>query len=152
MAQAVQAGDGLAVRTIGLARGAQALLLGLGGALAEDGATIDQWRVLDAIARRDAMTMGELAETTQLANATLTRVVDALEDAASVFRHPDPADRRRVTVQLTEHGTERLVRMRAVVDAWEQAVMAALAPDDLHALARAADVLAARASAAGRDA
>lgn len=123
------AAGSLADRLIELGRAQQSVLAALGDALAEDGLTVDQWRVLDAISGLGDPTMGELAERTGLANATLSRAVDALEDAASVFRHPDAEDRRRVTVRVSESGAIRLRRTREIVAAWERAVLSAPGAD-----------------------
>lgn len=104
-------------------RARQALLDTLGVALSEEDATVDQWRVLTALreAQPGALTMGGLAEATGIPRPTLSRIVDALEDAASVFRHAEPADRRRITVHVSDLGEARLARMDAIVAAWEGA-------------------------------
>lgn len=106
-------------------RAQQALLETLNTALAEEGATVDQWRVLAAlrIAQPEALTMGDLAGSTGIPRPTLSRIVDALEDAASVFRHADALDRRRITVHVSERGFERLARLDALVAAWESAAL-----------------------------
>lgn len=102
-------------------RAQQALLETLNTVLAEESATVDQWRVLAALrdAQPEALTMGSLADATGIPRPTLSRIVDALEDAASVFREAGPADRRRITVNVSERGAERLARMDAIVVAWE---------------------------------
>jgi DNA-binding MarR family transcriptional regulator len=113
------------------------LLDGLALALGEADTSVEQWRILDLIAQLGAPTMGELAMSSGLPNASLCRVVDALEDSASVFRLPSPADRRRITVQLSDHGTERLDRMTSIVEAWERTTGALLGPDVVASLASA---------------
>jgi DNA-binding MarR family transcriptional regulator len=111
------------------------LLEGLALALSEEDVSVEQWRILDLIRRLGSPTMGELATWSNMPNASLSRVIDALEDAASVFRLPSPADRRRVTVQLSDHGSARLSRMNSVVHAWETSTGAWLGADTLAALA-----------------
>jgi DNA-binding MarR family transcriptional regulator len=113
------------------------LLEGLALALSEEDVSIEQWRILDLIRRLGSPTMGELAACSNVPNASLSRVIDALEDAASVFRLPSPADRRRVTVQLSDHGLARLSRMNSVVHAWETSTGAWLGADTVAALALA---------------
>jgi DNA-binding MarR family transcriptional regulator len=110
------------------------LLDGLALALSEEDVSVEQWRVLDVISRLGSPTMGELAASSNMPNASLSRVIDALEDAASVFRLPSPEDRRRVTVQLSDHGVARLGRMNSVVHAWETATGAWLGADTVAAL------------------
>ncbi|MBS1699180.1 MAG: MarR family transcriptional regulator [Actinobacteria bacterium] len=131
----------LAEHLLVLARAQQHLLGGLSTALAEDGTSVDQWRVLACISRLSAPTMGEIAEATGLANATLSRVVDALEDRAAVFRHQDAADRRRIAVHLTELGQQRLTRADAIADAWSASAQSSLGAEAITAVARAADLL-----------
>lgn len=114
------------------------LTAGLTVALSEENATLDQWRILEAIGRLDSPTMGELAEATGMPNASLSRTVDSLEDSASAFRLPTTTDRRRITVQLSDRGAERLVRIRAIVAAWERATELRLGPDAAAALLDAA--------------
>ena len=53
------------------------------------------------------MTAGQLAKATGLSTASITGVIDRLEEAGFVFRERDAQDRRRVVVRLV---TERAVR------------------------------------------
>src|SRR6202035_2555732 len=46
------------------------------------------------------MTAGELARATRLTTASITGVIDRLEEAGYVSRERDPSDRRRVVVTL----------------------------------------------------
>jgi DNA-binding MarR family transcriptional regulator len=116
----------LALTLLASIRAQQSLIDVLDTALADESATVDQWRVLSALcaAGPQAMTMGELAASTQIPRPTLSRIVDALEDAASVFRHTGVVDRRRITVHVSDRGAERLARMDAIVAAWEAATAA----------------------------
>ena len=97
---------------------------GLSRALAEDGCTLDQWRVLSALDDGDGRLMGELASSLLIAQPTLTRVVDALTDTAAVYRRQSDRDGRRVSVHLSRQGRVRLARLSALVRAHEQALAA----------------------------
>ena len=55
-------------------------------ALAEDGFTVDQWRVLRALGDGGGHLMGELAGALLSPSPTLTRLVDGLADLALVYR------------------------------------------------------------------
>ncbi|WP_158251220.1 MarR family winged helix-turn-helix transcriptional regulator [Cryobacterium sp. Y11] len=118
------------------------LVLGLSIALSEESTTMDQWRILETLDRLDSPTMGELAEATGMANASLSRTVDSLEDAASAFRLPTTADRRRITVHLSDLGQQRLARTREIVAAWERTIEHRLGADAVAALLGAADTAA----------
>ena len=68
------------------------------------------------------MTAGQLARATGLSTASITGVIDRLEEAGFVRRERDAADRRRVVVRLV---TERAVRDVAsvflpMVRSWQQ--------------------------------
>lgn len=107
----------------------QRLTRGLAAALAESQATVEQWRLLELVDALDAPTMGELAAESGLPGSSLSRTVDALEDDASVYRLADAADRRRITVRLSDHGASRLDAMRAIVAAWDARMRAVLGAD-----------------------
>ena len=101
---------------------ARTLTAGLSVALAEDQLSVDHWQILETIERLSAPTMGDLAQTTGLPNASLSRIVDALEDSASAYRVVDPDDRRRITVRLSDQGALRLARARTLIEAWERSI------------------------------
>jgi len=55
---------------------------------------------LNIVALTGAMTAGELAKATGLTTASITGVLDRLEESGFVRRERDVADRRRVIIQL----------------------------------------------------
>jgi len=95
---------------------------GLAAALAEDGSTVEQWRVLRALGDGEGHLMGELAGALLIAQPTLTRLVDGLVDHALVYRQQSVVDRRRVAVHLSRQGQARLARLDAIVAAHQQAL------------------------------
>jgi DNA-binding MarR family transcriptional regulator len=117
------------------------LTLGLTLALSEENVTLDQWRILEVLARLGSPTMGELAEASGMANATLSRTVDSLEDTASAFRLPTATDRRRITVHLSDRGVGLLTRIREIVAVWESATEQRLGADVAEVLLNAADAV-----------
>jgi DNA-binding MarR family transcriptional regulator len=58
-------------------------------------------RALDIIDREGPLTAGKLAERTGLTTAAVTAMLDRLEKAGYARRAADPADRRRVMVEVT---------------------------------------------------
>ncbi len=58
-------------------------------------------RVLDLLKRVGPLTAGELAKKTGLATASVTSLIDRLEERRFARRVRDPADRRRVIVEAT---------------------------------------------------
>lgn len=93
---------------------------GLGEVLAEDGSTVDQWRVLRALGDGGGHLMGELAARLVVPQPSLTRLVDQLSDQSLVYRRQGDQDRRRVEVYLSRQGRTRLGRLEALVRAHEE--------------------------------
>lgn len=83
-------------------------------ALAEVQISVDQWLLLHAVQASEEATMGDLAQRVGLSPATATRAVDALVDAALVYRHTAPGDRRRIVVALSEMGARHLAQADAI--------------------------------------
>jgi DNA-binding MarR family transcriptional regulator len=76
---------------------------------------------LDLLHERGAMTAGQLAEHAGLSPGAITTVLDRLEAHDYVRRVRDPADRRRVMVEITERMleiTERLYGPLAQAVVW----------------------------------
>ncbi|WP_433406159.1 MarR family winged helix-turn-helix transcriptional regulator [Streptomyces sp. CA-146814] len=81
--------------------------------------SVDAWRVLGLLSGDQGRTMTALAEDAVLPAPTLTKLIDQLVDQNLVFRRVDPADRRRVLVQLTPRGLRRRRQLsRAVRAEW----------------------------------
>ena len=64
-------------------------------------------RCLDVIDQRPGLTAGELAVAVGLSPGAVTTVLDRLENRGFVKRTRDPADRRRVTLELTPEANRR---------------------------------------------
>ncbi|TFV51867.1 MarR family transcriptional regulator [Blastococcus sp. TF02A_35] len=110
-------------------------------ALAEDGGTLDGYRLLRALAGT-GRAMGELVAVLHLPAPTCTRLVDAAVDRALAYRLPHPDDGRKVVVHLSDVGRDRLRRWEALVAVQESALSAALGAARVDALRRALDELA----------
>jgi DNA-binding MarR family transcriptional regulator len=109
----------------------------VGAALAEDGGTLEGYRVLRALAAAPGRSMGQLTAALHLPGPTATRVVDGLVDAALAYRLPDPADGRRVVVHASARGRAQLARWQSLVAAQEAALARSLGEDRVGALVRA---------------
>jgi len=106
-----------------------------------DDVSVGQYSVLVSLRAHGALSLGDLAEREHVTAPSMNRTVNCLVDAGLVQRTPDPDDGRRIRVALSEAG-ERLVddtdRRR---DAWLEARLAELAPDEQRAIARAAALI-----------
>ncbi|NEK59404.1 MarR family transcriptional regulator [Geodermatophilus sabuli] len=110
---------------------------GVGAVLAEDGATLDGYRVMRCLAASPGRSMGELGAALSLPAPTVTRLVDGLVDTAAAYRLPDPGDGRRVRVHLSARGRSRLLRLEGLVRAHESAFAATLGAERVQALVTA---------------
>ena len=72
--------------------------------LSEEGVPLDQWRILRVLHESDGMTMRALADSVTLNRPTMTKVVDKLVADALAYRVPDPKDRRKVRIFLSDQG------------------------------------------------
>ncbi len=111
--------------------------------------TLNQLRVLFHLFYHDGKTMSEIAAKLQVSHPTATGVIDRLEDRALVRRLPDPADRRKVRLELTEIGRDQIAQVRRtgaqaaqaafaqLTAAQREALFAALAP--VHTLLMSGD-------------
>ena len=77
---------------------------GLAEALAGEGVSVEQWRILRALSDGHGHSMSDLAEAVLMPHPTLTKAVDRLVDDALVYRRQDVTDRRRVAVYLSDLG------------------------------------------------
>jgi DNA-binding MarR family transcriptional regulator len=98
-------------------------------ALAGDGLTVEQWRVIDLLADADGHTMSGIAADVAVPGPTLTKLVDRLVDMATVYRLADVRDRRRVLVFLSDAGRATHERLAPLVQAVETEVLTALGAD-----------------------
>lgn len=64
-------------------------------------------RCLDIIDRSGQLPAGQLAEQASITTGAVTAVVDRLESKGYVRRVPDPGDRRRVMLELTDLARQR---------------------------------------------
>ena len=98
---------------------------GLAEALAAEGVTVEQWRILRALSDGYGHSMGDLAGAVLMPHPTLTKAVDRLIDEALVYRRQDESDRRRVAVYLAKRGQTLIERLDRHAEEHHRAVEAA---------------------------
>ncbi|MFB6894335.1 MarR family winged helix-turn-helix transcriptional regulator [Kitasatospora sp. NPDC056327] len=108
----------------------------LAARLEAEGCTLDQWRVMRALTDDAGRSMGDLAQSLLIPQASLSRLVDALTEAGWVYRRQDEQDRRRVTAHLSRLGRTRLARLDALAAAHDAAVRTACGSADPGPLLR----------------
>ena len=97
-------------------------------------------KLLGAIGNLEPATLNEIAAAVKRGAPAVSRSVDALVRAALVERSPDPDNRRRLAIRLTEAGRQ------AIVDGFKtgtalQARLERLAQSELRAIERAIEIL-----------
>jgi len=103
--------------------------------------SLNQMGVLGVLARRGAMTVGELATAEKVQPPSMTRTVNCLEESGDVVKRPHETDRRQVVVELSEQGRGRVLADRARRDAWLAQRLRELTPDERAVLRQAAPIL-----------
>lgn len=100
------------------------------------GLTAPQVLLLQAIQHKGNVTIGELAKEISLSQATVTTILDRLEQKALVVRKRSTSDRRKVHAELTEKALyaiknspkplqEKFKREFSQLDDWEQTMIIA---------------------------
>ena len=109
------------------------------------GVQVDEMRVLYALSAAGGLSMTELSDSLVIGGPTLTRMADRLVSENLVYRAPDPHDRRRVRLHLTDAGAACAAEAAEIVADMQQLLTARFAELDLDdlssALARTASPL-----------
>lgn len=100
------------------------------------GLSLQQYRVMEALAAQNGQPMGELAARLFLDGPTLTRIIDRMVASAEVYRGPDPHDRRKVLVFLSRKGEAQFNGVSATGASLEQEVREHLGAPQAATLAR----------------
>jgi DNA-binding MarR family transcriptional regulator len=103
--------------------------------------SLNQMGVLGVLARRGAMTVGELAAAEKVQPPSMTRTVNCLEESGDVRKRPHETDGRQVVVELSEQGKDRVLADRARRDAWLAQRLRELTPEERAVLRQAAPIL-----------
>jgi DNA-binding MarR family transcriptional regulator len=100
------------------------------------GISMEQFRVLRALDEANGLPMGDLAALVFVDSPTLTRIIDRMVASADVFRGPDPEDRRRVLVFISDKGRESLVRIQSIGEEAQRQLVMRLGERDSEHLER----------------
>jgi MarR family 2-MHQ and catechol resistance regulon transcriptional repressor len=121
---------------IKLARAADAVTQRINHHLKEDGLTVSQFGVLEALYHLGPMCQTELAGKILKSTGNLTLVIDNLERSGLVERQRDTVDRRFVSVHLTPAGEALIGRIFKPHVQGVVATMSALSGEEQEELAR----------------
>jgi DNA-binding MarR family transcriptional regulator len=116
--------------------GAERRLRGRDRCVKEGELTNAQIRALFRTGSEGEATAGELARYADLSPASVTAMLDHLEEAGVVTRRRSDEDRRVVVVALTERGQELVAEKRAAWEAYWRRVLGEFPQEDLEAACR----------------
>ena len=93
--------------------------------------------VLTRLHKHGPQTLTQLSEHDHVAPASMSQTVNRLTSAGYAIRAPDPSDGWKVLFSTTPEGAELAIESRIQRNAWLDAQLQALSPEDQKAIARA---------------
>ena len=101
--------------------------------LRPESVTTVQYTALTVLERRSDLSAAELARNAFVTDQSAAEMIAGLEERGLARRHPDPHDRRRRVVSLTEAGQALLDRVRDDVAEVEVRMLSPLTPEQATA-------------------
>jgi DNA-binding MarR family transcriptional regulator len=102
---------------------------------------LTQTWVLGRLDREGPASVSELAQALRVRPQSMAQTVGDLEAEAMVERNPDPDDRRRAIVSLTEAGQARIEADRAAREGWLVKALEELPDEDRETIERSVEIL-----------
>lgn len=81
--------------------------------------------------------IGEISEFSKISKAQMTNSIDKLISLGMVNREPDPHDRRKISIVLTEKGKSTVAQLDAVINERMKERLSKLSDDELKKTAEA---------------
>jgi DNA-binding MarR family transcriptional regulator len=103
---------------------------------------LTQTWVLGRLDREGPASVSDLAQALRVRPQSMAQTVGDLEAEGMVERNPDPDDRRRALVSLTEAGQARILADRAAREGWLVKALEGLPGDDRETIERSIEILA----------
>jgi DNA-binding MarR family transcriptional regulator len=109
---------------------------------AEHRFSLSQGAVLGRLDREGTKSIGDLAAAERVRPQSMTQTISDLEAEGLIARRPDPADGRRILVELTDEGREILEADRRQREGWlARAIAEDLSVEEQRVLAQAIALL-----------
>jgi len=103
---------------------------------------ISQGSVLGRLDRQGAQSVSDLATVERVRPQSMAQTVAELESEGLVSRRPDPDDRRRALVELTDQGRTTLAADRRQREGWlAEAIASDMTPDEQRTLREAVELM-----------
>ncbi|MBR9922747.1 MAG: MarR family transcriptional regulator [Bacteroidetes bacterium] len=106
---------------------------------AEVDVTVDQWVILDQLEGEDAISQQQIGQRTFKDAPTVTRIIDLLCEKGYIRRKPDPDDRRKALIELTNSGKERIQSIRPIMLEVRREAYQGLKPEEIEHLIQLMD-------------
>jgi DNA-binding MarR family transcriptional regulator len=103
---------------------------------------LTQTWVLGRLDREGPASVSDLAQALRVRPQSMAQTVGDLEAEGMVERNPDPDDRRRALVSLTEAGQARIAADRAAREGWLVKALEELPDSDRETIERSVEILA----------
>ncbi|WP_298981159.1 MarR family winged helix-turn-helix transcriptional regulator [Caldilinea sp.] len=103
--------------------------------------SVPQFRTLAYIARHPGCSLSDVAEFIGLTLPSMSVLINGLVEQGLVLRQTSLIDRRRVTLTLTEAGSEVYQRARQGTLAWLQRLLEPLSEEERQTIVRAMELL-----------
>lgn len=113
-----------------LSKGAKTGNKYLKDSLSSVGVTTVQAKVLYYLQAEEGLTSTELGTRSRLDSATLTGVLDRLEQGGFLVRKPHPEDRRAIRIRLTEQGYVTAEKSSRIIEAANESFMSRLSTEE----------------------
>jgi DNA-binding MarR family transcriptional regulator len=100
------------------------------------GLAFSEWRVMAAVGESPGIAANMVCRMTGMDKVRVSRAVSRLTENGTLRRGTDPKDRRRSQLYLTQDGIRVHDEIVPIVDAYQDALLAGLSPDELMTLDR----------------
>jgi DNA-binding MarR family transcriptional regulator len=108
---------------------------------AEHGFSLAQGALLGRLDREGAQSVSDLAAKEKMRPQSMAQTVSDLEGEGYVERNPDPHDRRRALISLTEAGSQLIATTRQRREGWLVRAIEELPDEDRETVERAVVLL-----------
>lgn len=115
--------------------------------VADIGVTRSQWTLIAVVSRHPGVTQREVAETLEMSEASVGRLIDRLCSDGMLVRQPKEDDRRAHCIHLTDAASTLLDKISGVAMIHEEAIFAGFDADDIARLETYLDKIAANIAA-----
>ena len=109
---------------------------GLARILKPEGLPVEQWRILEALAAGEGLTVTALAGRVGMNLPALSKTIDRMVTRALVHRKRHPRDRRSVQIFISQFGLESIQSREAELERYHAALADRLGPRGAGRLAR----------------